>query len=606
MSTVITPGSLLIKSMLPEKAKKNYDPAVTLDKKAVSDLIVSLLKTSGPEAFPAISKLSHLFFGTATEIGSSTPLLDYYNDSDERRARLDEFEHQVAEILNSDKPKQQKLNELNQLAAKVAEISKKENVEYLLSRGSTAAKMAKTGARGNPSQLNQGTYAPLMAQDVKGNPIPVAITHSFVEGLSPAETFAMSFGGRASTVLSQLSTQKPGELFKRLTPTLFHEVVTIEDCKTHNGVSVPASDSLQVIGRFEASNGRLITEEIYGTLNKKGYIKIRSPLTCEAHQGVCQKCYGLLANGQLPPIGTNVGILASQSISETLTQAMLGTKHQGGVAGRQRNAYDEAANLLNNPKENFLDEATLATTHGLVTKITTDDLNNKNVFVEGTPHFVDRFQTVTVAPGDEVHVGQKISTGVVNTRKLASLVGNGPSRKSLLDSLREVYSRNTPLDPKHFEVVARNLVNYNKIINSGTTSFLPGDVVTVNDLRAALQHNDEEVPLSKAVNRTLSAYAGTATPGTKVTPAVAKLLKDDGITSVRVTTTGLETEPVVPGLQTAKLLDKNWVSKLAFSKLTRTIEDAVALHQKSPVHGYEPVTSYILGTEFGEGKNGQY
>ena len=36
----------------------------------------------------------------------------------------------------------------------------------------------------------------------------------------------MSYGGRASTVMSQLSTEKPGTLFKELTPTVFHEVIT--------------------------------------------------------------------------------------------------------------------------------------------------------------------------------------------------------------------------------------------------------------------------------------------------------------------------------------------------------------------------------------------
>lgn len=606
MSNVITPGSLLIKQMLPPQARAKFDTSKTLDKKGVNDLIVLLLKTSGEQAFPAISNLSKLFFETATNIGSSTPLSDYHNDSAERKVLLDEFEHQVSKILRSKVSKQEKLNALNELATKTSKIAEQKNVEYLLGRGSMAAKMAKTGARGNPRQLAQGTSAPLMAQDVKGNPIPVAITHSFAEGLTPAETFAMSFGGRASTVLSQLSTQKPGELFKRLTPSLFHEVVTMEDCGTKNGVEVPAGDSLQVLGRFEAGSNKFITEDLYSSMPKKGYVKIRSPLTCEAKEGVCQKCYGVLANGKLPDIGTNVGVLASQSISETLTQAMLSTKHQGGVAGRSRNAYDEAANLLNNPKENFLDEATLATKPGLVTKVTKDELNNKHIFIEGDPHFVDRFQQVTVEPGDIVDVGQKISTGNVNPRKLAALLGNGEARKSLMESLREVYSRDTPLDPKHFEVVARNLINFFRVKSPGTTSLLPGEIVSTPTLHKVLRHDEISLPLEQAKGATLSQYAGVATPGTLLTPDIVKHLKKQGISDVKVTNTGVVAEPLVPGLQTAKLLDKNWMSRLAFSKLTRSIEDAAALGEKSPIHGYEPITPYVLGTEFGEGPNGKY
>jgi|GEM_PF-3230846 len=603
---VITPGSLLIKSMLPHAARAKFDPSRTLDKRGINDLIVLLLKTSGEAAAPTISALSKLFFNTATNIGASTPLSDYENDSLERRVLLDEFEQHVARILNSKDTKQDKLQQLNDLAASTSKIAEQKNVEYLLSRGSTAAKMAKTGARGNPSQLAQGTSAPLMAQDVKGNPIPVAITHSFAEGLTPAESFAMSFGGRASTVLSQLSTQKPGELFKRLTPSLFHEVVTMEDCGTKNGVEVPLNDSLQVLGRYLAGSNQLITDEVYHRLGTKGVIKIRSPLTCEAKEGVCQKCYGVAANGHLPEIGTNVGVLAAQSISETLTQAMLSTKHQGGVAGRKRNAYDEAANLLNNPKENFLDEATLSTEHGTVSKITTDELNNKHITINGVTHFVDRFQQPIVKGGDDVEVGQKLSTGSINPRKLAALMGTGEARKSLMESLREVYSRNVPLDPKHFEVVARNLINFARIKSPGSTSMLPGDIVTVKDLHKVLRHDEEMVPVEKSIGKTLSQFVGVETPGTEVTAPLARKFLKNGIKMVKVTGTGVTTEPVVPGLQTAKLLDKNWMSRLAFSKLTRSIEDAAALNQSSPVHGYEPITPYVLGTEFGEGGHGKY
>lgn len=40
-------------------------------------------------------------------------------------------------------------------------------------------------------------------------------------------------------------------------------------------------------------------------------VKIRTPLNCEAKNGVCMKCYGAnLANGQPVSIGEAVGIVA--------------------------------------------------------------------------------------------------------------------------------------------------------------------------------------------------------------------------------------------------------------------------------------------------------
>jgi hypothetical protein len=68
------------------------------------------------------------------------------------------------------------------------------------------------------------------------------------------------------------------------------------------------------------------------------------------------------------PLARTLGVIAAQSVSEVLTQAMLGTKHQGGVAGRQRNPYEEANNILSNP-ENFQDEATIAKVNGIVENV---------------------------------------------------------------------------------------------------------------------------------------------------------------------------------------------------------------------------------------------
>jgi DNA-directed RNA polymerase subunit beta' len=63
-------------------------------------------------------------------------------------------------------------------------------------------------------------------------------------------------------------------------------------------------------------------------------VYVRSPLTCAARQGVCQKCYGRdLARRKLVDLNTAVGIIAAQSIGEPGTQLTLRTFHTGGVVG---------------------------------------------------------------------------------------------------------------------------------------------------------------------------------------------------------------------------------------------------------------------------------
>lgn len=600
-----TPGSVKIKHMLPEQVRHEYDLHKVLDKKGVEGLIQLLIKNKDSD-FEVINDLARLFFNKATEIGSSTPLSDYINDSDERAAILGEFEHRVAEILKSDKSSGEKNNELGALAAEVGEKVSKQNIEYMLSRGSTAAKMARTGARGNPSQLAWGTSSPLMAADVRGMPVPIAISHSFAEGLTPGEFLAMSYAGRASTVAAQLSTSLPGALFKKLTPNVYHEVVTIPDCGTHNGILMPCTDKKGLLGRYEAVTNRFIDEHYLADLCKseKAQVKVRSAMTCEAPKGLCQKCYGIASDGRLVTIGTNVGVIASQSVSERLTQAMLSTKHSGGVAGKKRNAYEEASNLLNNPTDNFQDEATISKLNGHVTGIRQTALKDHEVHVNGIPHFVSREQDLKVKVGQEVRAGDSLSTGTVNPRKLVALKGVGSARRYMSDKLRDIYG--SGLDPRHFELIAKNLIKYARVNNPGDTGLIPGQEVDVNTIQQHLAEDSEKVSLHQALGRTLSHGVLEETPGTTLTQNHIDDLAMKGIGHVNVSKSGLSVTPLVPGLQSAKLLDPNWVSKMAFSRLKKVIEDASSTGAKAPLHSTDPITPYIYGREFGQGEDGQY
>lgn len=604
---ITTAGALVIKHSLPtEQARQNFDPYKPLDKSGVSDLVATLIKHGGPTAPEHINNLTKVFFNKATEIGATTPLSDYINDSADRQAIIAEFEHKAREILASKKDERSKNRELGELTAKYNKKIEKQNLEYLLSQNSTAAKMAKTGARGNPSQLATGTSTPLMSLNLKGELVPVVIKRSFAEGMSPAEHIAMSYMGRASTVASQLSTALPGALFKRLAPTLFHEVVTEQDCGTHNGVMAEVSDGKNVIGRYTADGNRLVDEPYYRELRASGakQVKLRSVMTCEAHEGVCRHCYGLMGNGKPAGIGENVGIIAAQSVSEVLTQAMLGTKHRATVGERRGNSYEQASNLMNNPSDNFKDEATISTIDGKVTAIRPTALGDNHVFVNEVSHFVPRIQELKVKVGDSVRQGDALSTGVVNPRKLVALRGIGAGREYMAKELRAIYGGG--LDPRHFEIIAKNLIKHVEVEDPGETGLLPGEKVDINRIHKYLSKTAGNVPVEKSEGKVLAKGVLNLTAGTILDHNHVQDLKSQGVTHVDVTSSGLKVRPFVPGLQSAKLLDPNWISKLSFSRLKDTLKESAALGAESPLHSTDPITPYILGTEFGEGGSGKY
>ena len=92
--------------------------------------------------------------------------------------------------------------------------------------------------------------------------------------------------------------------------------------------------------------GQLIDERMSDMIEESGVatMRIRSPLTCEAEEGVCAMCYGRdLARGTLVNNGEAVGIIAAQSIGEPGTQLTMRTFHIGGVAQGGQQSFLEAS-----------------------------------------------------------------------------------------------------------------------------------------------------------------------------------------------------------------------------------------------------------------------
>lgn len=603
--TVFSAGALRIKGLLPNSMKSSYDHTKVLDKGGVKKLIAEIVLKGGEHAPNAISDVTRLFFDTATNNGYSTPISDYINDSDERDAIIHEFSSQI-DTLNNDKNlnERQRFELIGEVTEKYSKKMVDQNLEYLNDRGSTAAKMAQTGARGDSRQLNQATGSPMMAKGIGGKPIPLAITRSFAQGLSPAEHLAMSRWGRANTVSAQLATSEPGAMFKRIAPNVYHDVVTKEDCGTKNGVLYDLSQKRRIVGCFEAGTNRFIDEAMYKDLVSSGVakVKVRSTLTCESQEGVCKKCYGRGPDGNIVNIGDNVGMIAGQSLAEKLTQMILSTKHDA-KAGKGRNPFYEAKNLIDNPSS-FQDKATISKVAGSVSKITKNSLGDMKVFVNDIEHFVPNAQELKVKEGDTINQGDKLSTGTIDPKELVALRGLGAGRRYISNKLEKIYDGD--LDPRHYDMMARNLSKYVRIDDPGESDFLPGQKVNVMRIHDVLKADTEEVPVMNAVGRTVAMQTLEVMPGTVLDRQEADDLKAKGIQTVKVSKSGLKVTPFIPGADTLKSLDPNWISRLAHNNLKASLEEGAVMGHVADIHGTDPIAPYIMGANFGEGKDGKY
>ncbi|MCH8273933.1 MAG: hypothetical protein IH851_04010 [Armatimonadetes bacterium] len=76
-------------------------------------------------------------------------------------------------------------------------------------------------------------------------------------------------------------------------------------------------------------------------------VPLRSPLTCDLESGICAKCYGLDLSSRRPvELGSAVGVIAAETMSEPLSQLTMRTFHHGGVAtGSVLTGYNQAGRM---------------------------------------------------------------------------------------------------------------------------------------------------------------------------------------------------------------------------------------------------------------------
>jgi len=219
--------------------------------------------------------------------------------------------------------------------------------------------MERSGARGTIEQIRQlAGMRGLMAKP-SGKIIETPIRSNFREGLRVLEYFSSTHGARKGLADTALKTADSGYLTRKLADVAQNLVTTQHDCGTINGVSksavlkgdkVEVSLARQIRGRVArdtiidvvtdeviVQENQVITVEVADRIESLGYekVRVRSPLTCEAGNGLCCMCYGMdLSTGKLVEQGLASGIIAAQSIGEPGTQLTMRTFHIGGTASR--------------------------------------------------------------------------------------------------------------------------------------------------------------------------------------------------------------------------------------------------------------------------------
>lgn len=234
--------------------------------------------------------------------------------------------------------------------------------------------MAKSGARGNTSNLVQMFGSKGRVQKSDSELFNVTLEHSLQEQLTPTEHVISAYGARRGQIAKSIKTADTGYLTRKLAHAAASLVITCDDCGTHDGIVISreeiatyfykdnmtvedkekaSEDAIEVMvrfitGRYQAENGVKITsKEAYVLASSKpdAKVKIRSPLKCK--NPCCQKCYGNdTSTGRTAAKGLAVGIIAAQSMGEPSTQMTMNEFHKGGTAGAASSPFDRLNSVL--------------------------------------------------------------------------------------------------------------------------------------------------------------------------------------------------------------------------------------------------------------------
>jgi DNA-directed RNA polymerase subunit beta' len=453
--------------------------------------------------------------------------------------------------------------------------------------------MVDSGARGSESQLRQLCGMRGLIANTAGQVIEVPIRANYREGLNVLEYFISSRGARKGLADTALRTADSGYLTRRLVDVSQDVIIREEDCHCHDGIDVydikegnELIESLKerLTGRYlledfvDEKTGEvlvskdvmmgdeeatLVADKVNARKNPDDRkIKIRSLLTCESEHGVCIKCYGSnLATGGPVTVGEAVGIIAAQSIGEPGTQLTMRTFHTGGAASSQ----DITQGL---PRVEELFEArkpkTLAILSEIDGRISFRDIKKNEHIVVTNDETADeksylipygyhkRFNAETDENGNPIYVkkGTALTEGSPNPHDILAINGIHAVHDYLIKEVQRTYRmQGVDINDKHIEVIVRQMMRKLKIVDPGSTHFLPGETVEKVDFNIA--------------NR--KAQAECEQKGTDFVPATC--------------------EPVLLGITKASLATDSFLSAASFQETTRVLTDAAIKGKVDPLMG---------------------
>lgn len=604
-----TIGQVLVNDLLPQEFR-DYNRVLGLDE--IKAVLSEIAKTH-PEQYRDVSAgLMRLGNTASVESGVTLRLSDTLPTFDRGKiyAMMDAQEEKIR--ADKDLTDEEKNALINDLYVQMTDAMFDTALDTALKAKNPFALQVKSKARGNKAQLGALLASPGVYTDTNGNPVPMFIRHSYADGLTPAETWAGSYGARNGVVGGKIMTRKGGELGKLLASLAIDQVVTEDDCGSQYGLPVNATDKDNIGAVLAYDAGGHKAGEVINKATIQDFVKnnvkdiaVRSPVTCQAKNGVCAHCAGIRENGKFPEIGYNLGVTAASAISERIAQAALGTKHSGRLTkGKGQYQGFGTIRALTTVPQNYPDRAAVSPVDGTVNKIEKAPQGGNYITIGSEKIYAAPGYDVTVHVGDTVEAGDQISDGVIDPTDVVKYKGIGEGRryfterftKAMIDSSYPAHRRNT-------ESVARALIDHIQIEDEDSEGqLLPGDITTYTNWAFGYKPRADSVTgnAHQLVGKYLEQPVLHYTIGTRITKKMADELKKFGKDKdIIANSQPVNVTPMMQSIVKSTGTDRDWMTRLGTTYLkSRLLEDAQH-GSTSDIHSTSPIPGLAKGVEFG-------
>lgn len=353
----------------------------------------------------------------------------------------------------------------------------------------------------------------------------------------------------ANGLIVSNSTAKGGYFSKRLSGAAHNLVVTDKDGPTPaagsapRGLPVPVDDpdnegALLAHPVGDLARNTVLTPRILADLRSKGVkeILVRSPTVGGPPDGgVYANDVGVRERGMVSPIGEFVGISAANAISEPSVQALISSKHSGGVAGATgaQEGFPVLDRLVSIP-ETYPGGASHSRVDGVVHSIDPAPQGGWFIRVGDEVHYAGVDRKPMVKPGEAVEAGDELTDGTPNPAEIVAHKGVGEGKRRFVEAFMNA-SRQAGFKPhrRNLELLARGLIDHVRL-EGEHGPYGPGDIVSYTTLEHEYMPRQDAQSHSprSAVGRYLESPALHYSIGTRVTPRVASKMQEHGVQSV--------------------------------------------------------------------------